>query len=205
MFQEENASVSVTPHKIASVIRDAYEFYSQRNVDEKYATVALDLIRRYVQQEGIPRESEPMYGAALYIVSRHPWTYPNPVTKAEFAAKLSMKESSLDWYTENMVERLGFLGIHDRTRQKFFIDPQGIVASVLESVVRGSVGEEVVRSIVRGVPLSSAELAEMIVEKICHVVKIVPASFEDDLMTVVQKMIEVESRRLSREMANKGD
>jgi len=160
-------------------------------------------VRRHVSQQGVPRENEPLFGAALYIVSRHPWSHPNPMTKGEFAAKLNMKESSLDWYTDNIVDTLGFLALHDKTRQKFFVDPQGIVASVLESVVRGSVGEEVVQSVVRGSAISPVQLSERIVDRLCNVVKIVPIAFEEDLINMVQRMIEAESKRLVKELGGK--
>lgn len=203
MIREESAGFVASPHDVVSTIRDAHEFYAERRIDERYESMALDLVRRHVSQQGVPRENEPLFGAALYIVSRHPWSHPNPMTKGEFAAKLNMKESSLDWYTDNIVDTLGFLALHDKTRQKFFVDPQGIVASVLESVVRGSVGEEVVQSVVRGSALSPVQLSERIVDRLCNVVKIVPIAFEEDLINMVQRMIEAESKRLVKELGGK--
>ena len=203
MIREESAGFVASPHDVVSTIRDAHEFYVERRIDERYESMALDLVRRHVSQQGVPRENEPLFGAALYIVSRHPWSHPNPMTKGEFAAKLNMKESSLDWYTDNIVDTLGFLALHDKTRQKFFVDPQGIVASVLESVVRGSVGEEVVQSVVRGSAISPVQLSERIVDRLCNVVKIVPIAFEEDLINMVQRMIEAESKRLVKELGGK--
>lgn len=203
MIREESAGFVASPHDVVSTIRDAHEFYAERRIDERYESMALDLVRRHVSQQGVPRENEPLFGAALYIVSRHPWSHPNPMTKGEFAAKLNMKESSLDWYTDNIVDTLGFLALHDKTRQKFFVDPQGIVASVLESVVRGSVGEEVVQSVVRGSAISPVQLSERIVDRLCNVVKIVPIAFEEDLINMVQRMIEAESKRLVKELGGK--
>jgi len=203
VIREESAGFVASPHDVVSTIRDAHEFYAERRIDERYESMALDLVRRHVSQQGVPRENEPLFGAALYIVSRHPWSHPNPMTKGEFAAKLNMKESSLDWYTDNIVDTLGFLALHDKTRQKFFVDPQGIVASVLESVVRGSVGEEVVQSVVRGSAISPVQLSERIVDRLCNVVKIVPIAFEEDLINMVQRMIEAESKRLVKELGGK--
>jgi hypothetical protein len=200
VFRGEGPEFSIDPHEVVRIILDAHEFYSERKIDERYESMALDLVRRYVCHEGLPRENDALFGAALYVVSRHPWSHPNPMTKGEFAAKLSMKDSSLDWFADSIVDRLGYLAIHDKARQKFFVDPQGIVASVLESVVRGSVGEEVVRGVVSGAPLSSTELSEKIVDRLCNVVKIVPLAFEEDLTNVVQRMIEVESKRLTKEL-----
>ncbi|MGD9397107.1 MAG: hypothetical protein PVJ05_11810, partial [Candidatus Thorarchaeota archaeon] len=137
-FDDEHLAVS--PHVIVKVVRDAHEFFKENKVDERYENMALDLVRRFVSREGVPREVDPFFGAALYMVTRHPWSHPNPLTKTEFASKLRMKESSLEWYTESIVEKLGFTTLHDNAHLPFFMDPQGIIASVVDSVVGASVG-----------------------------------------------------------------
>ncbi|MHA1813598.1 MAG: hypothetical protein ACTSYX_09240, partial [Candidatus Thorarchaeota archaeon] len=68
---------------------------------------------------------------------------------------------------------------------------------------RSSVGEEVVLSIVRGGAVSPTALAERIVDRLCNVVKIVPAAFEQELLTVVKRKIEEESQRLIRELGGR--
>ena len=108
-----------------------------------------------------------------------------------------MKESSLEWYTESICEKLGFSVLHDNTQLPFFMDPQGTIASVVDSVVRTSVGEEVVSSIVsRGVE-SPDYLAEKIVDQLCNVVKIIPNVFQQELYNLIRRKIEVESKKLS--------
>ena len=165
--------------------------------------MALDLVRRFVSKEGVPREVDPLFGAALYTVTRHPWSHPNPLTKTEFANKLRMKESSLEWYTESIVEKLGFETLHDNAHLPFFMDPKGIIASVVESIVGASVGEVVVRGIVTGSPPSYSKLADSIVDRLCNVVKIVPIVFERDIHSIVRRKIEEESRRLSDQISGR--
>lgn len=196
----EDAGMGASPHDVVTLIRDAHEFYSENRIDERYEFMALDLIRRYALQVGLPRETDSLFGATLYIVSRHAWSFPNPLTKTEFATKLRMKESSLDWYTESVVEKLGFATLHDRNHLPFFIDPQGTIASVIDSVVGGNVGEEVVRSIVMGNVLSAEKLTERIVDQLCRVVKIVPTAFEQELHSLVQRRIEKVSARILSEL-----
>jgi hypothetical protein len=194
--------IVVNPQLVTTIVRDAHEYYSENRIDERYEYVALDLIRRYVSQEGSPREPDPFFGACLYIVTRHPWSHPNPLTKTEFAAKLRMKETSLDWYTNSIVEKLSFIVFHDRTQLPFFIDSEGTIANVIHSVVRGSVGEEVVRSIVRGHVISPTALADKIVDRLCNIVNIIPSVFEQELHSYVQHEIEEESRRLLEELGH---
>ncbi|NWF96680.1 MAG: hypothetical protein HXY34_11120 [Candidatus Thorarchaeota archaeon] len=203
MSHAEVSSVAVSPQVLVSLIRDAHEFFRERMVDDRYEYMALDLIRRYASKEGVPRESDPLFGAALYVVSRHPWSHPNPMTKVEFASKLNLRESSLDWYTNSIVENVGFLTLHDQSRQKFFLDPQDTIMSVLESVVRASVGEEMVKGVATGSVVSPAELSERIVDRLCSVVKIIPPAFEEDLVGVVQRKIEEESQRLLASLGGK--
>lgn len=202
MSQDEKSLV-VSPQIIVDVVRDAHQFYVENRIDERYETVALDVVRRYVSQEGMPRDVDPLFGSALYLVTRHPWSHPNPLTKTEFANKLRMKESSLEWYSENIVEKLGFITLHDRSHLPFYVDPQGTIASVVDSVVRGSVGEEVARSIATGSVISTQALAERIVDRLCSIVKIVPVVFEHELFKVVERKIENESKRLLNQLGGK--
>jgi len=186
----------VSPQVIVSVIRDAHDFYIENKIDERYQNMALNLIRRYVSQEGPPREGDPLYGASLYVVTRHPWSHPNPLTKTEFASRLRMKESSLEWHTDSIIEKLGFVVLYDSSRNPFYVDPQGTIMSVIDSIVTGSVGEEVVQGVVKGSAVSPHALADKIVDRLCSVVKVVPHTFEHELHRLVQRKIEEESKRL---------
>ncbi|MHA1933906.1 MAG: hypothetical protein ACW97A_01375 [Candidatus Thorarchaeota archaeon] len=116
MPRSENASLVVSPQVVVGMVRDAHEYYIENRIDERYESMALDLIRRYVSQEGVPRELDSLFAAALYVVTRHPWSYPNPLTKTEFASKLRMKESSLEWHTDNITEKLGFATLRDKNQ-----------------------------------------------------------------------------------------
>ena len=98
-YRYDPGEISVSSKVVVNMIKDAHQYFTQHRIDENYQMMALDLIRRYISQEGPPREPDPFFGAALYMVTRHPWSHPNPLTKAEFAMKLRMKESSLEWYT----------------------------------------------------------------------------------------------------------
>ncbi|TFH04728.1 MAG: hypothetical protein E4H14_14120 [Candidatus Thorarchaeota archaeon] len=195
--------LAVNPQVIVSMVLNAHEFYKEKKIESRYEKMALDLVRRYISREGIPREEDPFFSAALYIVTRHPWSHPNPLTKSAFATKLIMKESSLEWYTESICEKLGFSILHDSTQLPFFMDPQGIIASVVDSVVRASVGEEVVSGIVNRNVEAPEHLAEKIVDQLCNVVKIVPSVFEQELYNLVRRKIEVESKHLSDQISRR--
>ncbi len=200
-FDDEH--LAVNPQIIVKVVRDAHEFFKENKIDERYENMALDLVRRFVSREGVPREADPFFGAALYMVTRHPWSHPNPLTKTEFANKLRMKESSLEWYTDSIGEKLGFEILHDNAHLPFFMDPQGIISSVVDSVVSASVGEVVIRGIVTGSPPSYSKLADSIVDRLCNVVKIVPNVFEREIHNLVRRKIEDESKRLSDQLSGR--
>jgi hypothetical protein len=200
-FDDEH--LAVNPQLIVRVVRNAHEFFNENKIDERYENMALDIVRRFVSKEGIPRETDPFFGAALYMVTRHPWSHPNPLTKTEFANKLRMKESSLEWYTESIAEKLGFVVLHDNAHLPFFMDPQGIIASVVSSVVSASVGEVIIRGILTGSPPSYSKLAEGIVDRLCNVVKIVPSVFEQEIHNLVRRKIEDESKKLSDQFSNR--
>ncbi len=200
-FDDEHLAAS--PHEIVKVVRDAHEFYKENKIDERYENLALDLVRRFISREGVPREVDPFFGAALYMVTRHPWSHPNPLTKTEFATRLRMKESSLEWYTESIVAKLGFTTLHDKAHLPFFMDPKGTIASVVDSVVGASVGEVVVRGIVTGNAPFYDQLAETIADRLCNIVKIVPSAFEQNIHNLVRRKIEEESKRLTDQLSGR--
>jgi hypothetical protein len=199
----KHEDLAVNSQVIVSMVLNAHEFYREKKIEERYENMALDLVRRFVSQEGVPREEDPFFSAALYIVTRHPWSHPNPLTKSAFASKLMMKESSLEWYTESICEKIGFSVLHDNTQLPFFMDPKGTIASVVDSVVRTSVGEEVVSSIVSRSVESPNYLAEKIVDQLCNVVKIIPTVFQQELYNLVRRKIEVESKQLSDQISRR--
>ena len=200
---DENIDRVASPQEVVTTIRDAHEFFLQNKVDERYQLLAFDIIRRYVSKDGIPRDVDPFFGAALYIVTRHPWSHPNPLTKTEFAGRLRMKESSLDWYTDSVMDKLDFIALHDKNQFPFYFDPKGTIASVMDSIVRSSVAEEVVRGIIKGTPTALPILAEKIVDRLCSVVKIIPSVFEQELFNLIQRKIEDESTKLRAELGNR--
>ena len=199
----EHDDLAVNSQVIVSIVLNAHEFYKEKKIETRYEKMALDLVRRFVSREGVPREEDPFFSAALYIVTRHPWSHPNPLTKSAFASKLMMKESSLEWYTESICEKLGFSVLHDNTQLPFFMDPQGTIASVVDSVVRTSVGEEVVSSIVSRNVETPDYLAEKIVDQLCNVVKIIPTVFQQELYNLIRRKIEVESKQLSEQISRR--
>ncbi|MFW9919334.1 MAG: hypothetical protein ACFFED_07030 [Candidatus Thorarchaeota archaeon] len=202
-YRYDPREISVDSKVVVNMIRDAHQYFIQHRIDENYQMMALDLIRRYISQEGPPRDPDPLFGAALYMVTRHPWSHPNPLTKTEFAMKLRMKESSLEWYTDSIADKLGFVVLHDKNQLPFFVDSQGTIASVISSVVRASVGEEIVRSVTSNSMVASFTLAQKIVDRLCNIVNIVPLAFEQELQTLVQRMIEEESERLLNQLRGK--
>ncbi|MHA1906909.1 MAG: hypothetical protein ACW98Y_06420 [Candidatus Thorarchaeota archaeon] len=199
-FRDEYDDLAASPRVVVNLVKDAHQFFKENKIEESYQMMSLDLIRRYVSKEGVPREPDPFFGAALYMVTRHPWSHPNPLTKSEFASRLRMKESSLEWYTEAISEKLGFIILHDKNQLPFFVDPDGTIANVVNSVIRASVGEEVVKSIVTGVAVASHTLAERIVDRLCNIVSIVPSAFEQELLSLAQRRIEEESSRLLNQL-----
>ena len=130
-MHSEDISIEASPKIVVAAVRDAHEFFVENRIDERYLGVTLDLIRRYVSMEGTPREPDSLYAAALFMISRHPWSHPNPMTKNEFASRFRLKETSIDWYTDSIIEKLGFLKLHDSNQFPFYVDPIGTIAAGL--------------------------------------------------------------------------
>ena len=95
------------------LIREAYKFYVKNDVRDALAFGAVALIDRYLRVAKLPKEEDAMFVAALYLISRHPFSFANHTSKQEFAEQFGIKASSLEWYSENLAEKLGFIRIYD--------------------------------------------------------------------------------------------
>ncbi|MFW9922256.1 MAG: hypothetical protein ACFFDW_03095, partial [Candidatus Thorarchaeota archaeon] len=93
LFLWERAS----PQETIQFLKNAYEFFSKYSVKESYKIFALKVVAKYISKAGFPRDQNALNAASLYIVNRLPASYPNHSSKKEFADRLEIAESSLDW------------------------------------------------------------------------------------------------------------
>ena len=50
----EQDDLAVNSQVIVSMVLNAHEFYKEKKIETRYEKMALDLVRRFVSQEGVP-------------------------------------------------------------------------------------------------------------------------------------------------------
>ncbi len=181
-----------------NLVREAYKFFIKNDVEEVLSVYATAILKRYIKVAGLPKEREAAYAAAVYLASRHPFSFPNPVSKGEFAEKFGLKASSLEWYAENICENLEFIKIYDYNRFPYYIDPESVIGAVLKSVVRSTVEEVSVRTIL-GIEIMGEEaIVEGLVERLVDRLKIVPPVFKGEMHRVIRNLMKEEIEKMRK-------
>ncbi|MBS7287476.1 MAG: hypothetical protein KIH01_01675 [Candidatus Freyarchaeota archaeon] len=180
------------------LVRDAYKFFIKNEVEEALSVYATAILKRYVEAVGIPKEKEAAYVAAMYLAGRHPFSFPNSVSKEEFAERFGLKASSLEWYTESISEKLGFIKIYDYNRFPYYIDPESVIGAVLKSVVKSTVEEISVRMILGIEVMSEEDVVEELVERLVDKLKIVPPVFKGEMHRVIRNLMREELKKAGK-------
>jgi len=178
------------------LIKDAYKFFVKNDGEEALSVYAVTILKRYVEAAGLPKEREAAYTASIYLASRHPFSFPNHVSKGEFAERFRLKASSLEWYAETISERLGFIKIYDYNRFPYYIDPESVIGTVLCSVVKSTVEEIGVRTMLGIEVMNEDEVVEGLVERLVDRLKIVPPIFRREMHRVIRELMYREIEKL---------
>lgn len=195
-FPEKN--VFLLGEEEAKLVKEAYKFFIKNNVEEALSVYASAILKRYVEAAGLPKEREAAYVAAIYLASRHPFSFPNPVSKEEFAEKFGLKASSLEWYSESISETLSIIKIYDYNRFPYYIDPESVIGAVIRSVVKSTVEEVGVR-VVLGIEVMSEEnIVEELVERLVDRLKIVPPVFKGEMYRIIRKLMKEELKKAGK-------
>lgn len=180
------------PQETISFLKNAYQFFSQHSVKESYKIFALKVIAKYLTKSGLPRDQNALNAAALYVVNRLPASYPNHSSKKEFAERLSLSESSLDWYVTSIVDQLEFFTLRDRKNYPYYIEKDGITFAVITSVVKVFVEEAIVQGLAELKPFDIKNIVDQILDMLISTLKIVPPAFRRDLATKIEADLQEE-------------
>ena len=188
LFTQEQSSAQET----INFLKSAYEFFGKHAVKESYKVFALKVLAKYITKAGFPRDQTALNAAALYIVNRLPASYPNHSSKKEFAERLKITESSLDWYVNSLIEQLEFFTIRDRKNFPYYIEKDGITFAVISSVVKVFVEESIVQGLAEIKPFDIKNIVDQILDMLISTLRIVPPVFRRDLAIKIEADLQEE-------------
>jgi hypothetical protein len=182
LFVWDNAS----PEETIECLKNAYDFFDEHSVKESYKIFALKIIAKYLTHVGFPRDQRALNASALYVVYRLPASYPNHMSKREFADRLNVTEKSLDWYSNSIVERLEFFTLRDKKNFPYYVERDGTVYAVITSVVKVFVEEAIVQGWVDIRPFDIKNIVSQILDMLINKLRIVPSAFRKDLAKKIE-------------------
>jgi hypothetical protein len=177
------------------LVKEAYKFYVKNDFRDALAFGAIALINRYLKVAKLPKEEDALFAAAIYLVSRNPFSFANHTSKPEFAEQIGIKTASLEWYSDNLAKTLGFIKIKDYRHFPYYIDPEGVINSVITSVVRQTVEELMVRTVLGVEIFNKVEATDAIVDRLVDRLKIVPNVFKPEIQRLVSEYMNVEIKK----------
>lgn len=183
--------------KTIEFLKMAYDFFSKNSVKEAYKVFALKVAAKYLAKTGAPQDSNAFNAAALYIVNRLPASYPNHSSKKEFADRLNVAETSLDWYVSSIIKNLDFFTLRDRKNYPYYLERDGITFAVITSVVKVFVEESFVQGLVDLKPFDIKNVVDQILDMLITKLRIVPPVFRKDLSTKIEAYIHEEFAKAS--------
>lgn len=182
----------------ANIIRQAYQLYISKNVRQDLILPTLRILTGHLSTQDLGREPKALFAAALYIAFRHPNTYPNLVPRSFFSAKIdkttkrqplepifsapfNVKDSSIDWYSKQLIEKTGIIVLYDERGLPYFLERNGPIYRLIDALAEEAAIDAVLTSHIS----NRRELVEPVVSgllnRIFNVLRLIPRVFYNSL------------------------
>ena len=184
------SSINFQNAALSKVIKDAYHYYVTMDVSDNMSFYALDIISRYLSHHEMVKDNRSFYAAALYIAQRHPYTYPNHETKSDFAKNSKIKSSSLEWYVDTIASSLYFIKIHDARHFPYYLDPHGIITSVIAGIISDQLNEGKIKHVLGIGAIDQSQITQDISARVVDRLKLVPPVFKPQIESVIATLIQ---------------
>ena len=192
---------------VGTFLRQAYQLYVKKRVRQDLILPALRILATYTGTHGLVREPEALFAAALYIAFRHPNTYPNLVPRKYFSAQtlkrtkrqpteplfeisFNAKDSSIDWYVKQFVDKLGMISLYDERGLPYFLERTGPIYNLIDTLAEEAAIDAVLISHVKYRPELLESIVSELLNRILNVLRLLPKVFRPSLYEEVAPHVE---------------
>ena len=179
-------------------LKQAYRLYSSKRVRQDLILPSLRILASHLGSHEIGREPEALYAAATYIAFRHPNTYPNLVPRSYFSSEaskttkrrpaeplfhesFSAKDSSIDWYTKRIVEKLGIIVLYDERGLPYFLERAGPIYRLIDGLAEEAALDAVLTSQISSRPELLEPVVSSLLNRIFSILQVLPRVFYNSL------------------------
>jgi hypothetical protein len=179
-------------------LKQAYRLYAAKRVRQDLILPSLRILASHLGAQALGREPEALFAAATYIAFRHPNTYPNNVPRSYFSAKtskttkrkpaeplfqesFSAKDSSIDWYTKLIIDKLSIIVLYDEQGLPYFLECNGPIYRLIEGLAEEAAIDAVLTSQINSRPELLEPVMSALLNRIFKVLRILPSVFYNSL------------------------
>ncbi len=188
-------------------LKQAYRLFTSKRVRQDLILPSLRILASHLGVHEIGREPEALFAAAVYIAFRHPNTYPNLVPRSYFSAEaskttkrrpaealfqesFSAKDSSIDWYTKRVVEKLEILVLYDERGLPYFLERTGPIYRLIDGLAEEAALDAVLSSQISNRPELLESVMSSLFNRIFNILQILPKVFYNSLYEYLAPHVE---------------
>ncbi|MHA1733764.1 MAG: hypothetical protein ACTSU5_17595 [Promethearchaeota archaeon] len=173
---------------MADFIRRAVDYLEGKGVPEHFLSYVSTILARFLRYIPHPPAPESCAVAALYIATRHPISFPNNSTREHYAKKFEVKSSSVEWSLARIIETLGFITVRDDRHYPYFVDPEGLAFSIINSLAKTKALESLTSELT-GTPADIEGIVDSVLTNALDQMNVIPREFRGDLQRVVEELV----------------
>lgn len=170
-----------------NALRGAYHYYISREIVEKISARSLVIMSRYVALGGQINKETP--AAAAYIASRHPQSFPNMMTKGEFAAKMEVDVERMDKNVDDIAKKLNMIVLRDHKNYPYFLDRNGAIYSMIDGIVKEIGQEQIVYNTIGITRSNPSMIADTTIDIISTQLGLIPFELTAQLKPEIERKI----------------
>lgn len=188
-------------------LKEAYRLYVSKKVRQDLILPSLRILASHLGSHEIGREPEALYAAAVYIAFRHPNTYPNLVPRSYFSSEaprstkrrpaeplfqksFSAKDSSIDWYSKRITEKLGIIVLYDERGLPYFLERNGPIYRLIDGLAEEAALDAVLTSQISNRPELLEPVMSSLLNRIFGILQILPRIFYNSVYEYLAPHVE---------------
>ncbi|MHA2390436.1 MAG: hypothetical protein ACXAEX_00565 [Promethearchaeota archaeon] len=194
LYTPEYEVINTKERITIDLLKDGQEFLEQFNINPSFLLDTISLVYKYLKNNGkIPHNLFKFFIAGYYIISRHPFTFPQHETKREFCEQFDLQVSSLEYCVEKITDSLNYIKILDDMNFPYFVDPKrDISLNVIKKLIKAKVDKAMMNFLLSHQSINSQILTEELVYEVIFEQKAFPEELFRQLYEIAFQYVERE-------------
>ncbi|MBN1214503.1 MAG: hypothetical protein JXA99_03580 [Candidatus Lokiarchaeota archaeon] len=196
-----NNQIPDTRTKITiDLLKEGIDFLSQFNINKNLISDTMSIINNFLKKKDkIPHNIFKFFIAAYYIISRHPMAFPVHESKKDFCQQFSIKQASLDYSVDKILNILKYIKIQDDMNYPYFLNPKKDIGfNLLKSIVKAEVERNMMNFYQYNYLINTQILSEELISKIIFEMKLFPEELFRQFYHIIFEMVNEELKEYNK-------